>query len=149
MIGILLAFHLLSAVIWVGGMFFAYMIVRPAAGNVLEAPERLRLWSKIFKSFLPRAWISAALLFSTGAVLLSVYSLKGAHVIIMSALAVAMLLILGHVTFAPAKRLHKFVAEANFEEAAAQLDQIRKLIGINTLIGLVIIVIASAGKFWF
>jgi len=27
-----LAFHILAAVIWVGGMFFAHMVLRPSAG---------------------------------------------------------------------------------------------------------------------
>ena len=35
--------HLLSAVIWVGGMFFAYMVLRPAAATLLEPPQRLPL----------------------------------------------------------------------------------------------------------
>ena len=36
----LIALHILSAVVWVGGMFFAYMVLRPAAGR-LEQVERL------------------------------------------------------------------------------------------------------------
>ena len=30
--------HLLAAVIWVGGMFFAYMALRPVAASLLEPP---------------------------------------------------------------------------------------------------------------
>lgn len=29
--------HLLAALVWVGGMFFAWMILRPAAMTALEA----------------------------------------------------------------------------------------------------------------
>ena len=35
-----IAIHTLAAAIWVGGMFFAYMVLRPSAGP-LEAPVRL------------------------------------------------------------------------------------------------------------
>jgi putative copper export protein len=48
MMGIILAlaFHILGAVIWVGGMFAAYVCLRPAAGS-LEASHRLQLWSAV------------------------------------------------------------------------------------------------------
>jgi len=36
--------HILGAVIWVGGMFFAYMALRPAIVETLEPPFRLKLW---------------------------------------------------------------------------------------------------------
>ena len=32
--------HILGAVIWVGGMFFAYMALRPVAAALLEPPQR-------------------------------------------------------------------------------------------------------------
>ena len=50
--------HLLAAVIWVGGMFFAYMALRPATGS-LEPSIRLTLWSQTLKRFFPWVWISA------------------------------------------------------------------------------------------
>lgn len=36
--------HLLATVIWVGGMFFAYMALRPVAGSLLKPPNRQTLW---------------------------------------------------------------------------------------------------------
>jgi len=39
------ALHVLAAVVWVGGMFFAWMVLRPAAVSALQPPERLMLWS--------------------------------------------------------------------------------------------------------
>jgi len=38
------AFHVVAAVIWVGGMFFALVVLRPATGP-LEPPVRLRFGS--------------------------------------------------------------------------------------------------------
>ncbi len=35
-----LALHLLAATNWVGGMFFAYQILRPVDGEMLEPPIR-------------------------------------------------------------------------------------------------------------
>jgi len=42
--------HVLAAVIWVGGMFFAHMVLRPSAGP-LEPAVRLSLWSRVFPRF--------------------------------------------------------------------------------------------------
>ncbi len=39
--------HVLSAVVWVGGMFFAYLCLRPAAA-ALSTPERVALqWGRV------------------------------------------------------------------------------------------------------
>ena len=46
---IALSLHVLFVVIWVGGMFFAYMALRPAAVNTLEPPLRLTLWKSVFR----------------------------------------------------------------------------------------------------
>ena len=60
-----LTLHILGAVVWVGGMFAAYVCLRPAAG-ALEPPQRLRLWRGFFGKFLPWVWISILLLLATG-----------------------------------------------------------------------------------
>ena len=52
-----LTFHILGAVVWVGGMFAAYVCLRPAAG-ALEAPQRLKLWRGFFAKFFPWVWVS-------------------------------------------------------------------------------------------
>ena len=48
---LLLALHLLGAVLWVGGMGFALLVLRPAAHEVLQAPERLALAQAAFRRF--------------------------------------------------------------------------------------------------
>ncbi len=53
-----IALHILASVIWVGGMFFAYMALRPAAAQVLEPPQRLSLWIESFKRFFVWVWLS-------------------------------------------------------------------------------------------
>ena len=40
-----LFFHVAGIVIWVGGMFFAWMCLRPVAATQLEPPVRLMLWA--------------------------------------------------------------------------------------------------------
>ena len=57
--------HLLAAVIWVGGMFFAVYVMRIAAGP-MDPAERVTLWARSFKKFFPWVWLSVFLLPATG-----------------------------------------------------------------------------------
>ncbi len=58
--------HLLAALVWVGGMFFAWMVLRPAAATVLEAPTRLKLWLEVFPRFFYWVWAAVIVLPVTG-----------------------------------------------------------------------------------
>ena len=66
MMGLAIALHVLSAVIWVGGMFFAYMAMRPAVVEVVEASQRGVLWSRTLERFFRWVWLSVVLLLVTG-----------------------------------------------------------------------------------
>lgn len=141
--------HVLAAVIWVGGMFFAYMALRPAAG-VLDPSVRLPLWVRTFARFFPWVWAAVVLLPATGYwMIFNVFGgFAGAALYIhaMQGLGILMALIFLHVFFAPYRRLRQAVATQNWPEAARRLGQIRMLIGLNLLLGLATIVIAVAGE---
>jgi uncharacterized membrane protein len=62
---VLLALHILAATVWVGGMFAAYLCLRPAAG-FLEGPQRLQLWRNFFAKFFPWVWASVLTLLASG-----------------------------------------------------------------------------------
>ncbi|OHC27155.1 MAG: hypothetical protein A2Y50_13965, partial [Pseudomonadales bacterium RIFCSPLOWO2_12_59_9] len=64
------ALHVLSALIWVGGMFFAWMILRPAAVNALQGPARLTLWLEVFRRFFQWVWLTVLLLPISGVAML-------------------------------------------------------------------------------
>ncbi len=48
-------FHILAATIWVGGMFFAHVMLRPAAA-ALDPPLRLALFRRVLGNFFPWVW---------------------------------------------------------------------------------------------
>jgi uncharacterized membrane protein len=142
--------HLLAVVIWVGGMFFAYMALRPAAG-LLEPPVRLTLWSHTFKRFFPWVWASVITLLVTGFGIIKQtggMGEVGPHVHIMLLLGIIMMLMFLHVFFAPHKKLARAVESQDWETGAKALNQIRLLISINLLLGLVTTVVGSAGQFY-
>ena len=140
--------HVLSVVVWVGGMFFAYMALRPVAASVLEPPQRLTLWAGVFGKFFPWVWASVALILLSGLHMLM--KLGGAaaphYTLTMLALGVAMMLIFAHVFFAPYKKLKRAVGEQDWKAGGAALGQIRKLIGINLSLGLLTIGVVFIGR---
>jgi uncharacterized membrane protein len=149
--GIALLLHILAAVIWVGGMFFAHVVLRPVAAGQLEPPQRLALWVGVFKRFFPMVIAAIATLLATGYwMVLSFYGgfdAVGMHVHIMIWTGYVMMLLFFHVFFAPFKRLQRAVAAGDWATGAKSLAQIRVLVGINLVIGLVVIAIASGGRY--
>ncbi|MDQ3596342.1 MAG: hypothetical protein M3531_16485, partial [Pseudomonadota bacterium] len=62
--------HVLAALIWVGGMFFAWMILRTAAMAALDGPARLKLWVNVFQRFFVWVWVAVLVLPISGVGLL-------------------------------------------------------------------------------
>lgn len=141
------ALHVLAVVIWVGGMFFAYMCLRPVAADQLEPPARLRLWVGVFGRFFPWVWAAVAVILATGMYLLlgpfGGFAGAGRYVHLMFGLGIVMMLIFLHVYFAPYRRLKQAVAGEQWSEGGRHLSQIRLLVGINTLLGLITITVAG------
>ncbi len=147
---IALTLHVLGIVVWVGGMFFTVMALRPAAVEILEAPFRLRLWEAVFKRFFPWVWL--AILFVLGSGYFMIFKVGGfagaaVYIHIMHSLALIMVLMFLHVYFAPFNRLKKANATESWGLGGDALSQIRKLMIVNLSIGLVTIVVATAGRF--
>ncbi|MDF2181866.1 CopD family protein [Neptuniibacter sp. CAU 1671] len=147
---IALSLHLLSAVIWVGGMFFAYFALRPAAVETLEPPARLTLWVAVFNRFFKWVWLAVALLILTGHGMIALYGgfgHVGTHVHIMLGTGYLMMAIFAHLFFAPFKRLKLAVSESRWPDAGAQLNLIRKIVAINLTLGIITVLIASGGRY--
>ncbi|HSP56726.1 MAG TPA: CopD family protein [Halomonas sp.] len=148
---IALSLHLLAAVLWVGGMFFAWMILRPVAATLLEPPARLSLWLGVFRRFFPWVWGAIIILLATGFwMLFGVYGgMAGAgwHVHLMLITGLAMMAIFLHIWFAPYSRLGRAVIEEDWAAGAKQLGKIRQLIGLNLSLGLITVAVASGGRF--
>jgi uncharacterized membrane protein len=151
MMGFAVLLHVISVVIWVGGMFFAYVILRPVAAGQLEPPARLTLWAGVFDGFFPWVWTSVVAVLATGFwMIFAVFggmANVGLYVHAMLGLGIVMMLIFFHVYFAPYRRLKRAVAAQDWPAGGKSLAQIRVMVGINTLIGLATIAIGSAGRY--
>jgi len=145
---ILKLLHLLSAVLWVGGMFFAYVILRPAAVDVLQPPERLRLWRNVFQRFFLWVWVAVGLILGSGLGMLNSYGGSAPlYVHVMLGGGILMVLIYAHVYFSLYKSLVRGVLAEEWKAAGGVLGQIRRWVGINLTLGLLLISLAAAGPY--
>lgn len=148
---LLLALHALAAVIWVGGMFFAYMVLRPASGS-LDAPTRLELWQRVLGRFFPWVWASIAVHLATGYGMLfgffGGFAGAGLHIHVMQATGIVMTLLFMYLYFAPWPRFSRAVAAGWFDQAAAQLNHIRIIVATNLVLGLITVAVGASGRYW-
>jgi uncharacterized membrane protein len=151
MLTILLALHILGAVVWVGGMFAAYMCLRPAAGG-LEAPQRLALWRRFFQKFFPWVWASVVLLLATGYSMMvtSFGGFAGAplYVNLMQTLGLIMVALYAWLFHGPWLSFRRAVDAQEWPLAGAQLARIRQIIMANLPIGLIVVIIGGTGRYW-
>jgi uncharacterized membrane protein len=139
---VLKALHVLAAVLWVGGMFFAYVVLRPSL-SVLEAPQRLALHGQVFRRFFLVVWHAMPLIVLTGFAMLFGWlgGMRGVdwtvHTMLLLGLVMAGVFLA--IWFGPYRR---FRAGTGRAEVAAAADTIRKLIGVNLVLGLVVVAIA-------
>jgi uncharacterized membrane protein len=128
---IALFLHVMSDVIWIGGMFLAYVCVRPAAAEVLEPPQRLRLWTGIFRRFFPWVWGAVIAILGSGFFMLGQLGAVPAYIVAMAVIGVVM---------------KRAVAAEDWKAGGAALNQIRILVGTNLALGIINIGVAILGE---
>ena len=140
--------HLLAVVVWVGGMFFAWMILRPAAVAALEAPARLKLWLEVFPRFFYWVWAAVLVLPITGVGMLHLrfngFDSAPRYVHIMMGLYIAMLALFLRIQALQLPELRRAVEAQDWPNGGAVLGRIRRLVGLNLLLGLLLVSIAAA-----
>ena len=149
------ALHLLSIVVWVGGMFFMLACLRPAAAEVLEPPARVRLMHATMRRFFAVVTVAVGLVLLSGAAMLGLASREAARTGLafnmpldwyaMVVLFLVMLLVLAHIRLALFRRLEEALAAQAWPDAAAAMALIRRDVTINLVIGVFIIVIVRLG----
>jgi uncharacterized membrane protein len=148
---IALSLHAVAAVVWVGGMFFALVLLRPATAP-LEPGPRLLLWSRVLDRFF--AWVIAAivvLLASGYGMIFGVYAGfrgVGLHIHLMQGIGIVMMLLFFHLYFAPWRRFQVALARQDYPAAGVHLAQIRTIVIINLILGLITVAVGSSGRYW-
>ena len=147
-LAIAIALHTLAAILWVGGMFFAYSCLRPSMG-ALDAPVRCRLWRESLGRFFTVVWVCIAILLISGFALIGMLggmAASGPHIHIMMALGFLMMALFMHVQFGPFRKLKLAVGAQDWAEAGKQIGRIRPVVAINLTLGLIAAAAGSGGR---
>jgi uncharacterized membrane protein len=143
---LLLFLHVSGVVVWVGGMAFAYLCLRPAAGQ-LAPQERLSLWAAVFARFFPQVWLAVACILGSGLGMLFEVVFAGAprawHVRMLTGLVLVGVFV--SVWFGPWPALRGAVAQRDWARGAVALNTIRRRVALNLALGAATILIATVG----
>lgn len=144
----LILVHLLGAILWIGGMFFAYVCLRPAAAEVLDPPQRLPLWAATFARFLPAAAGAVLVLLASGITMLAQTGFAqaplGWH--LMLALGLLMSALFAYVYAVLYPKLRAACAAAAWPIAAQALNGIRRLVAVNLVLGIATVIAAISAR---
>ena len=140
--------HVLSILLWVGGMVFAHFFLRPGAA-LLEPPLRLRLMQGVLQRVFAAGLPAALLAFVTGfwmmgRVAKETVQAGGAFQMpldwwYMALVGTAMVGVFGHIRFALFKRLSRAVVATDWTAGGQALAQLRLWVSVNLGLGLSIV----------
>lgn len=149
------AVHLLSIVIWVGGMFFVLACLRPAVAEVLEPAARVTLMHATLRRFFAVVTVAVTTALASGAAMVVIAYSAAVRAGLpfnmpldwytMIVLFVVMAAVFAHVRLALFRRLGRAVAARGWAEGAAALGAIRWEVTINLVIGVFIVVVMRLG----
>ncbi|MFA9285885.1 CopD family protein [Comamonas sp. SY3] len=145
---ILKTVHLLSIIVWLGGMAFAHFFLRPALQQ-LEPPQRLVLMRDVLQRFFAVVLVIIAAVLLSGIGMMGLVHKMAAQAgakfsmpvswMVMAVLGLAMMAVFGHIRFALFKRLDQAVSAKDWPAGGKALGQIRQLVALNLALGVVIV----------
>ncbi len=145
------ALHLLSIVLWVGGMAFVMLFLRPALA-LLAPPDRLKLMREVLRRFFAAVTAAAALavvsgLWMIGRAARSAVQGGGrfawpADWVAMTAIGLAMVVIFAVIRLVFYPRFARALEGGDAPAAAAGLARIRTWVAVNLALGVIVIVVA-------
>ena len=145
---VFLFLHLAGVTLWVGGMFFAWVCLRPVVAAQLQPPARLSLWTAVFGRFFPWVWGAVFAILSSGLATLFLLGMQHAplywHLMLFFGLIMCGIFV--YVFMTPYQKLKASVAVQDWPAGGSALGRIRQLIGINLILGLVTIAVAWLGR---
>jgi uncharacterized membrane protein len=143
---ILLTLHLLSAVIWVGGMFYTVVVLRPAL-SLLDAGPRLQVQMQTFKKLFFYVWHTMPIMILTGWAMVGLawggFGALPWSINAMQGMGILMALIFLYTFFDPWQRLRRAV-----RPGPDLVARVRNLITVNLVLGLLTITAGALGHVW-
>jgi len=146
--------HLLAVIVWIGGMVFSHFFLRPAVAT-LEPAQRVRLMHDVLGRFFNAVLIAAVAALASGSWLIGQVAKQvvqaGGHFampvewMIMATLGGVMALIYAYIRWGLYRRLGRAVFASDWAAGGQVLGQIRTLVVVNLLLGVVIVLVTLIG----
>jgi uncharacterized membrane protein len=137
--------HLVAGIVWMGGMTFMLLALRPSVLEILEPQPRARLMGAVWGRFFRVVVVAVVALFITGGSLYSTSfrAMKESTGVgsvplgmnLMLVIGVVMMLIFGHIYFAGFKKFKRALAAGEGPVAAKAAAQIHTLVVANFVLG--------------
>lgn len=143
---VLVLLHLLAVIVWIGGMFFAHVCLRPVAAAQLPPPQRLPLLAAVLGRFFVVVGWALVLLWGSGIIRFAqVGAAVPASWMAMAGIAALMTVILALIVFRFHRAMVAAVAASDWPQAAAAMNTIRQLVLTNLLLGVLTVAVAVLG----
>jgi uncharacterized membrane protein len=137
--------HVMGVVVWVGGMFFAHMALRPSVQS-LAPPERLPLLAATLSRFLAWVAVSIVAILASGFAMMAMIPAAGLYVHAMIAVGLAMMVVYLYIVAVPLRILRAGVAAQDWPRAGAAMQRIRQLVAVNLVLGVAVIAVAYLAR---
>lgn len=147
----LMTVHVLSIVVWIGGMVFAQFFLRPGTAQ-LEAPVRLRLMYDVLGRFFKTVLFASLLTLATGVWMLGrvakqVVQSGGNFEMpwtwgVMAGLGLVMVAMFLYIRFTLFKRLGQAMALSEWGAGLAALARIQTWVSVSLALGVVVLLAA-------
>ena len=146
--------HLLSIIVWIGGMVFAHFFLRTAA-QALAPAARVRLMHQVMQRFFAAVLVAVVLVLASGLWMIGQSAREAAQSggrfampmawTVMATLGLLMVAIFGHIRLILFKRLQRAVAASDWPVGGKALAGIRTWVGGNLVLGVLTLVVALLG----
>lgn len=145
----LILLHLLGAAVWIGGMVTMVGAVRPALPLIEAPPQRVRFAAAVFARLFAAVAAAIVVLFGSGlALVVGAGGFARVHWSVHAMLAVALVMaaVFALIRWGPYARLRAAVQAGQWAAGAEQLWAIRRLIGVNLVLGVSVFGLATVGR---
>jgi len=144
---IAIAVHVIAAVVWIGGLFFAYVVLRPSLLD-LDPPSRLQIWAGVFKRFFPWVWLTIVVLMISGYWLIfdwfKGFATTPGYVHLMHLIGWVMALLFAYLYFKIYPHFVRAVQQQDWPAGGAALNRIRRIVLTNLVLGFILLVLITA-----
>ena len=147
---IALILHLVAINVWVGGTFFAIVILGRAIKYMATA-QQLLLWQLVLERFFIWAWVAVFILLTSGTWM--VYSIYGGfdtipvYIMLMGLIALLMISVFIYIYFFPYQQYKLLVQTNDVDSCVQKLAVIRFAGTINMILGLCVVVVIGSGPY--